>query len=173
MGKTKEKWYISKRSGYCMALPEGLVYQETVAGVTTAKHNVTFRARGGKMVKTSQPEIQEFLEKSIAFKRALISRVRSPEEIALDKKKAEQEANLKVYHNLVESNKRIDFGFEDMGDSELRKLAETIGAATSADGKKLAKASVALNVTGLIYGSEVKPEDQATPEKTDVPSNQN
>ena len=79
-------------------------------------------------------------------------------------KKTEQEANLKVYHNLVDSNKRIDFGFEDMGDSELRKLAETIGADTSAEGKKLAKASVALNVTALIYGK---------PEKTDVPSNQN
>jgi len=149
-----EKWYVSKKPGYSIALPEGMIYEEITAGVTRTKTVITFRAMGGQMVKTTDSKIQKFLESSIAFKRGNISRVRTPEEIAADKKKAEQETVLGVYKGLVEKGNLLDF--RAMSDSALRAAADEIGVETSSDGKKLSKDAIADNMEILVYGEVVK-----------------
>ena len=148
-----EKWYVSKKPGYSIALPEGMIYEEITAGVTRTKTVITFRAMGGQMVKTTDSKIQKFLESSIAFKRGNISRVRTPEEIAADKKKVEQETTLLTYTNLVE--KGVPMNFRGMSDSNVREIADGIGAETSSDGKKLSKDAVVDNIEMLVYGEVV------------------
>ncbi len=150
----KEKWYVSKKPGYSIALPEGLIYNELTAGVTRTKSVITFRVRGGQMVKTTDPKIQKFLESSIAFKRGNISRVRTPEEIAADAKKAEQKVALDLYKGLIAKGNLLDF--RAMTDSDLRGAADEIGVETSSDGKKLSKDVIADNMEILVYGEVVK-----------------
>ena len=157
MSKPKEKWYVSKQPGYSIALPEGLKYNETIAGVTREASVIIFRARGGKMVKTTDPEIQKFLESSIAFKRGKIMRVPTPEEIAAAEKQHKQEAALAIYKNLVE--KQVPMNFRSMSDANVRDVADEIGVETSADGKKLSKDAIVDGIEILVYGEVVtKPE---------------
>lgn len=152
--KEKIKWYVAKRPGYSMSLPDGLIYKELIGGVTRERTVLTFHANAGKMVKTSQPEIQKALEGSVAFKRGLITRVPTPEEIAARKKREEQEHSLGVYIGLVDKGHVIDF--KAMTDTNLRLVADEVGAETSKDGKKLSKEVIAGNIEVLVYGKVLK-----------------
>ena len=49
----REKWYVASKPGFCISLPEGLIYKETTGGVTRSKKNISFRDVAGKMIKTS------------------------------------------------------------------------------------------------------------------------
>ena len=149
--KPKEQWYVSKRPGYSIALPEDLTYKEPIGGVIREKKVIVFRARGGKMVKTTDPQIQKFLESCIAFKRGNIMRVPTPAEIAEAEKKKKQADSLETYRGLVE--KGVPMDFRNMTDNNLREIADEIGAETSIDGKKLPKDAIAGNIELLVYGA--------------------
>jgi len=161
------KWYISTKPGLVISLPEGLVYKETTAGITRTKRNVAFRVQAGKMVKTSQKEIQEFLESSPAFKRKVIMRVPTPLEIAQQKKQAEEETQLAFYKDLVKKP-GVTIDFAGMSDSNVRTVADSIGVETSDDdGKKLKKETIAKNIEALVF-VKVEP-DKADPEPEPEP----
>lgn len=171
MAKAKVRNYISKQPGYRITLPEGMVYIDPFG---SEKKSVLFPARGGKMVKTSQAEIQDFIEgvkdpkgdfefKNVkystlpcrAFQREMIERIPTKEEIEereLQRKQSDALATLKDFV----SKPGVTIEFDKMNDAEIRDLAGDIGVPTSKDGKKLAAADIAKAVEQKIFGKADK-----------------
>jgi len=168
MAKLVERHYVSKEPGKVLTLPEGLAYIDPFGRKRTT---LNFPARGGKMVKTKQVEIQQFLEgvpdkdgdfefkgkryKTLpcrAFMREVIERIPTPEEIKariIAKKQAE---TLEAYKDLV-NKPGVSIDFSAMSDSELRDLAQNIGVPTGGEGgKKLTSADIAKAVEQKIFG---------------------
>lgn len=151
--KLKEKWFIAKNPGYCISLPDGLMLDTKVGGVTKSTGVIKFPTNGGRMFKTSDPKIIEFLLSTPAFRMEKITLVPTPEEVAFEEKRSEQAKNLTTYRGLVE--KGIPLNFKEMSDTNVRQVADEIGAETSGDGKKLTKAAIVANIDALISPVEV------------------
>lgn len=161
--KAKEKWYLSKKPGYTISLPDGMEYVDVSGPVSRKRTTVKFPARGGKLFKTSDPVIQDILEKHPAYKRNTIQRVPTPEEIKQAEELKKQMAQLKFYQDAVARG--ANFPFKDMSDSELRKVAQEIGAETADEkGTKLTKAAIVKNVEALVMGEAELPEPADIPE---------
>jgi DNA helicase IV len=167
MAKLVERHYLSKEPGKVLTLPEGLVYVDPFG---RKRVTLNFPARGGKMIKTSQVEIQQFIEgvkdkdgefehkgnryKTLpcrAFMREVIERIPTPEEIKAREIKKKQDATLAAYKDLV-NKPGVNIDFSKMSDSELRDMAQNIGASTSEAGKKLSAADIAKAIEQKIFG---------------------
>ncbi len=150
MSKPKERWYVSSQPGYCISLPDGMEIEIQAGGVVRKTSVVKFPHKGGSMFKTDNPVVIKFVESCSAFKMKKVTRVPTPEEIAEAAKKREQEGRLAIYHGLL--GKGMPLPFKDMSDTNLRKVANEIGAATSKDGKKLSQSAVLSNVEKMVSG---------------------
>jgi len=98
-------------------------------------------------------EVQKFIENSKAFKRGVIIRVKTPEELAIEKKKAEQEKRLKFWQETVK-RPGVKVDFFNMSDSDIRKTADEIGVSTSKNGRKRSKEEIAMEIYELVYGKK-------------------
>lgn len=148
--KQKEQWYVSAQPGYCISLPDGVELEIQAGGVLRKTSVIKFPMSGGKMFKTSDPNVIEFIESTSAFRMQKVTRVPTPEEIEEANKKREQQSRLEIYKGLLE--KGVPLPFKDMSDTNLRKFAAEIGAETSNDGVKLSKDKVLANVEALVSG---------------------
>ena len=149
MAKPKVRHYISKQPGYTITLPEGVTYIDPFG---RERKTLVFPARGGKMLKTDQVEIQNFIEgvkdskgdyefkgekysklPCRAFQRQAVERIPTPEEIAEREKQKEQAATLAAYKDLV-VKPGVSIDFKAMNDYAKRKtlkpmtLEETVKA---------------------------------------------
>jgi hypothetical protein len=171
MAKPKIRHYVSKQPGLVLTLPEGLIYLDPFG---RERKTLNFPARGGKMVKTDQEEIQKFVEgikdkegkyefkgenysqlPCRAFQRELIERIPTPEEIKEREAKRKQDETLAAYIDLV-NKPGVSVDVSAMNDSEVRDLANDIGVPTSDGSKKLATADIAKAVEQKIFGKAGK-----------------
>jgi hypothetical protein len=56
------RMYVSKDPGLNITLPDGMIYKMLVGGVMRERQMLVFPSQGGRLLKTDQPEIQEFIE---------------------------------------------------------------------------------------------------------------
>lgn len=162
--KIKERWYLSRRPGYSIALPDGMTYVDNIGGVKRVRSVIKFPARGGKLFKTEDEAIQKFIEGHVSFERHTIMRVPTPEEIEEAKTIKAQLAQLEFYQGAVARG--ADFNFKEMNEANLREVAKEIGAETSDpnSNKKLSKADIVKNIEALVYGKETLEEPDISDE---------
>ena len=152
MSKVQERHYVSKEPGKVITLPEGLTFLDPHGRTRTM---IPFPARGGKMAKSSDPKIHDFLEgvkdpkgdfefkgntystlPCRAFMRNVIERIPTPQEIKQREVEKAQAATLVAYKALV-NKPGVSLDVSKMPDSDIRDLAQNIGVSTSKDGKNL------------------------------------
>ena len=176
MGNTKERLYVSKEPGKAITLPEGITYIDPHG---RERKMLVFPARGGKMLRTDQKVIHDFIEgvkdpkgtfefkgakyKKLpcrAFMREVIERIPTTEEIKAREVEKEQAATLEHFQELL-SLPGTTFDIDKLNESQLRDLADSIGvkihtpAGDLLDPKKLAQ-----NVEQKIYGAKLKPKKE-------------
>ena len=125
------------------------------------------------MVKTSQADIQKFIEgvkdpkgdfefkgekykvlPCRAFMREIIERIPTPEEIKEREVKKEQEATLVHFQELL-SLPGTSFDIDKLNESQLRDMAESIGVSIYSDAENLLEPGIlAKNVEQAIFGAK-------------------
>jgi len=140
---------ISHQPGYRFTLPPGLKYH--------GKTSVLFPTKEPSLLfdDVKDAEVLKFVMASEAFKKSIIEKVPTPEEIALAIKVAKQEEQRKFYQELAK-NPAVVLNFAQMHKEELAVIAESIGVST--------QGNVVDHIEKAVFG-EVKAEKKAPVKK--------